>query len=186
MMKICLYLSSFLPMYLLLMTKILLEIVNKNLTFNILNSIMLGLLFLLVLSGGIGLYLAIKRPKSRGQKIVVVEKENITDQHFLGYFSLFVLFALTFEIEYISMAVVFVLIILLVGIVYVKSQLFYINPLLNILGYSFYNITFYTDNKEDLRKAKIFFKGDLITHKKTYFVKELQENLCFVDKKKKT
>ena len=186
MLKICLYLSSFLPMYLLLIMKLLLEIVNKNLTFNILNSIMLGLLSLFVVAGGIGLYIATKHSKSKGQKIVIVEKENITDQHFLGYFSLFVLFALTFEIEYISMAVVFIAIIVLVGIVYINSQLFYINPLLNILGYSFYNITFYTDNKENLRKAKIFFKGDIITHKKTYFVKELQENLCFVDKKKKT
>lgn len=186
MIKVSLYLSSFLPMYLLLIIKLLLEILNKNLTFNILNCVMLGLLSLFVLAGSVGLYIAIKHTKSKGKKIVIVEKENITDQHFLGYFSLFVLFALTFEIEYISMAVVFILIIVLVGIVYIKSKLFYINPLLNILGFSFYNITFYSDDKENLRKAKIFFRGDLTTHTKTYFVKELQENLCFVDKNKKT
>lgn len=186
MLKICLYLSSFVPMYLLLLTKILLELVNKHLNFNILNTTMIILLSIFVVSGCAGLFFAIKHAKSKSTEIVIVEKENITDQHFLGYFSLFVLFSLTFEIEKISMAVVFVLIIILVGIVYIKSELFYINPLLNILGYTFYTIRFYTDNKDDMHTAKIFYKGDLITHRKAYFVKEMQANLCFVDKNKKT
>ena len=35
----------------------------------------------------------------------------------------------------------------MIGIVYVKNKLFYINPFLNILGFNFYDITFKTIGK---------------------------------------
>ena len=138
--KILLYISAFVPLYVLLLTKIVIQLINKNLHINILNTIMISLLCVLIGLGTLGVFFAFSGTKTT--KIRIISCKNITEKHFLGYFSLFVLFALTFEIEYIAMAVVFVLILIMVGVVYVKNNLFYINPLLNIVGFSFYQLEF--------------------------------------------
>ncbi len=181
--KILLYISSFVPMYLLLLIKILVEILNHNLTFNVLNTTMIVLLSVLIISGSIGLYTCINSPKNKVSTVTIKSFENITDQHFLGYFSLFVLFSLTFEIERVSMAIVFVLIIVLVGIVYINSDLFYINPLLNILGYTFYNIEYYTADNT-LHSLKIFYKGELAPNIRLNLSVSGHKNFCFLKKKK--
>lgn len=54
---------------------------------------------------------------------------------------------------------VYFLIILLIGIVYVNNDLFYINPLMNLLGYSLYEITYELNGKE--MTSKVFYRGDL-------------------------
>ena len=160
MQKIFLYLSAFIPLYSLIIVKELIDIINHNLTFNVLNSLTLILLLLLIVLGSIGIIRENKCGKYKIEKIKIVKKKSITEQHFLGYFSLFVLFALTFELEKISMFVVFFLILGLIGIVYIKNNLFYINPLLNILGYNFYDIT-YIDEKGEKHIDTFFFKGTL-------------------------
>ena len=98
------------------------------------------------------------------------------------YFSLFVLFAITFDLSKISMLVVFVGILIMIGVVYVKNKLFYINPFLNILGFNFYDITYKENGSEEEKTTKIFFKGDLVLNK-TYSVKIKDENFSFMTKK---
>lgn len=160
MQKVFLYLSAFIPLYSLIIIKELIDIINKNLTFNVLNTLTLILLTILIISGSFGIVKESKSGIYKLEKITIIEKKSITQEHFLGYFSLFVLFALTFELEKISMFVIFLLILCLIGIVYIKNNLFYINPLLNILGYNFYDITYKTENGE-VHKDKFFFKGTL-------------------------
>lgn len=160
MQKIFLYLSAFIPLYCLIIIKLIIEIINKNLTFNILNTITLILMFLLILLGVVGIFIENHKKTYSINKIKIVKKTSITEQHFLGYFSLFVLFALTFELERISMFVIFLIIITLIGVVYIKNDLFYINPLLNILGYNFYDIE-YLDEKGKSHTGKFFYKGQI-------------------------
>ena len=162
MQKIFLYLSAFIPLYSLIIIKELIDIINHNLTFNVLNSLTLILLSILIVLGVIGIIIESKSGKSKIENIKIIQKTCITQQHFLGYFSLFVLFALTFELEKISMFVIFLLIIILIGLVYIKNNLFYINPLLNILGYNFYNVK-YEDETGKIKTDKFFFKGTLTT-----------------------
>lgn len=181
--KMLLYLSSFVPMYLLLMVKILVEILNHNLTFNVLNTTMLVLLTALIVCSCVGLYHCVTDDKNKRSVITVKSFENITDQHFLGYFSLFVLFSLTFEIERVSMAIVFVLILVLIGVVYINSDLFYINPFLNILGYTFYNIT-YLDSSGETHKLKIFYKGELAPNIRCELCVSGHKNFCFLKNKR--
>ena len=71
----------------------------------------------------------------------------------------------------------------MIGVVYVKNKLFYINPFLNIMGFNFYDIDYVLKNGEQL-STKIFFKGDLLLNKE-YYVKIKDENFSFVDNKKK-
>ena len=162
--KILLYLSAFIPLYVLLLIKISIELINQNLTFNILNTTLICLLCLLSGFGLLGIFLSFNQDKK--VQITVLGYKNLTEKHFLGYFSLFVLFALTFQIELVCMTVVFFLILVMIGIVYIKNNLFYINPFLNIIGFSFYNIEYQTNSS---KKTGIFlFYGKIETNKKYY------------------
>lgn len=179
--NLLLYISAFIPMYFLILVNILLDILNHNLTFNVLNTTMCITLTILIISGIFGVVWAIKFNSYKTKKIIVIEKKNTTDEHFLGYFSLFVLFALSFELEKVSEACVFALILILVGIVYINNKLFYINPFLNILGYNFYDIKYKLENDTMVKTAKIFYRGNLDLSKK-YEVNLKNENFSFLSK----
>lgn len=178
--NLVLYLSAFLPMYILILLRLVINMINDNLTFNVLNTINLILLLLLIASGALGLWWNIFKSQDATKAITIISKNNITDQHFLGYFSLFVLFALQLDMSFVSDFFLFLFISLFIGIVYIKNSLFYINPLLNILGFSFYDIE-YVDSDGQKGHAKIFYKGELLNQK--YNVKIKNENFAFIDKK---
>ncbi len=177
--NVFLYLSAFLPMYLLILLRQILDLINHNLSFNILNGLGIALLLLLIILGGLGLWLSIKKNVAPSKKVLILSAKNITDQHFLGYFSLFVLFALQLDIAFISDFILFIVITIFIGIVYIKNSLYYINPLLNLLGYSFYDI----ECKDEIQtiKTKIFYRGKLDLNK-SFFVKIKNENFAFIDK----
>ncbi len=183
--KILLYLSAFVPLYFLVMIKIIIDIINNNLSLNVLNSFTLLLLSILIVLGIIGAIKSIKHDETKSTKIKIVRKNCITEQYFLGYFSLFVLFALSFELERVSMFIVFTIVIVLIGIVYVKNDLFYINPLLNILGYNFYDITFINlENNKEEQNAKFFYKGTLdLSRNNIFYAKLSHENFSMIEQK---
>lgn len=179
--NILLYLSAFLPMYLLILLRQVIDLINHNLSFNILNGLSLALLVVLMILGGLGLFFNIKKNISPSKEVLILSSKNITDQHFLGYFSLFVLFALQLNIAFLSDFFLFIVITIFIGIVYIKNSLYYINPLLNLLGYSFYDIECEYQNEKI--KTKIFYRGKLELDK-TVLVKIKNENFAFVDKQK--
>ncbi len=176
-----LFLSAFVPMFVLIFIKLVIDMLNNNLSFNVLNSLNFATLILLI---GFGIGGLIWNIKSTGKaiEIEIISKENITDKHFLGYFSLFVLFALQLNLALVSGYCLFVIIMIFIGIVYIKNSLFYINPLLNIMGYNFYDVTYKVKNGEE-KEAKIFHKGDLKINAK-YFVNIKNDNFTFIDTKK--
>lgn len=109
--------------------------------------------------------------------IFIIKKKNKTDEHFLGYFSLFVLFAVSFEIEMYSMAIIFFVVLFLIGIVYIKNDMYYINPLLNIFGYSFYEITCSDGSRKYITYA--FYKG-LLKENTKYLINDKYSNMIFI------
>lgn len=181
--NIMLFLSAFIPMYFLIWVKLVMELINDNLHFNVLNTIVFVTLIVVIVLGLLGLKLEIFNQKEKSKKVIIMEWNNITDRHFLGYFSLFVLFAITFDLSKVSMVVVFVLILCMIGVVYVKNKLFYINPFLNILGFNFYKISYKVENDEQVLQTHIFYRGNL-KENKFYWVKIKDENFSFVDKTK--
>ncbi len=181
--KILLYLSAFVPLYMLVIIKILIDIIFFNLSFNFLNTFTIILFSILIFMGCYGAYMAIKHETTPKSKIKIVTATNITEKYFLGYFSLFVLFALSYELEKVSMFVVFVLVIIFIGIVYVKNDLFYINPFLNILGYNFYDITFINlDKNKGEQSAKFFYKGNIENIESPFIAYLSHENFSMIDK----
>ena len=182
--NLLLYISAFVPMYFLVLLKLIVEIMNGNLTFNALNTINFILLILLISSGVFGLIFNVWLNREETKEIVVLKKENITDEHFLGYFSLFVFFAIPLEFERVSVFCVIFVILIFIGIVYINNSLYYINPLLNILGYNFYDITYLDKETGEERTAKIFYRGD-IEENKIYKAKIKNIHFTFIEKNPK-
>lgn len=177
--NVLLYLSAFIPMYALIIVKQIIEMIVGNIKTNFLDIFVICLMVIVILLGLVGLKLEVYNKKHKSSDIIIITKKNITDQHFLGYFSLFVLFAITFDLSKISMLVVFIIILIMIGFVYIKNKLFYINPFLNILGFNFYDITYRLNNSTREQNTKIFFKGELQTNKK-YCVKIKDDNFSFL------
>lgn len=184
--NLLLYISAFVPMYVLILIKLLAELFNGNLSFNVLNTLNLITLILLILLGIWGLVWNVFLNNEKSIEIEIISKKNITDQHFLGYFSLFVFFAIPLDLSYVSGYLIYVVILILIGIVYINNGLYYINPLLNILGYNFYDITYIEIGKSQERHAKIFYKGNLIIENKSYWVKLKNTNFSFIDRRQKS
>ena len=80
---------------------------------------------------------------------------------------------------------VFVVIIIFIGMVYIRNNVFYINPFLNILGYSFYDIT-YKDESGECKELRIFYKGELKIENSPYVLYKTNRNLNFLDNDQKT
>ena len=180
--NLLLYISAFVPMYLLILVKLIVEIINNNLTFNVLNTINITTLILLIVFGIIGLLWNVKYSTFRELNVIIISKKNITDQHFLGYFSLFVFFALPLDLSLVSAYCVYVLVIIMIGIVYINNSLYYINPFLNILGYNFYDVEYRLINDDKIMKTKLFCKGSMIDDKKMCKIKIKNEHFSFVNK----
>ena len=155
-----LYFSAFIPLFVLLVVKLLVDIFNNNLTFNFLNIFNLVLLFLMIVLGIVGILWNTKFSKEKVKKITIVSAEEITDKYFLQYFSLFVMFAIPLDISYFNEFFVYIIILIFIGIVYIRCGLFYINPLLNILGFRFFDTTYILQNGET-KSAKIFCKEEI-------------------------
>ena len=171
-------------MYALLVLQILIDIINGNLHFNVLNSLSLSLFFIAIVLGVVGLVIALKQKPKKQTEVLVVSSVNITDQHFFSYISIFILFTLTFDISKISMFVSTIIILTLIGVVYIHNKIFYINPLLNILGYSFYEITYTTKESNSKKTAMVFYKGHQNLNNKIVKVNLESTNFCFIDVKK--
>ena len=180
--NILLFLSAFVPMFILILIKLVVDIINNNLSFNVLNTLNLSTLIILILTGIVGLLWNIS-DKKQTREIKLISAQNITDKHFFGYFSLFVLFALQLDLSLVSGYCTFILIMIFIAIVYMKNSLYYINPLLNILGYNFYDVTFSFTNEEKKYNAKIFYKG-LLAENKIYYANIKNQNFTFIDNKK--
>lgn len=176
--KVVLFISAFVPMYILFLVNLIVELINKNLSFNVTNTVVLLSLLSLMLIGLIGLFVIITNKNGSKHTIVVLTKKNLTDQHFLNYFSLFVLLALTFDLSKVCFVCVFVVIVVFIGIVYIKNNIYYVNPLLNILGYSFYDIT-YKDASGKEQETRIFYRGEIVVGK-SYYLNCSKRNLNFL------
>ena len=179
---IFLYFSAFIPMYFLIQIKFLADLAFDNVEANSFVVCVLCFLALLIVLGIIGLLWSIRWNPGKTERIVIKQATNITDQHFLGYLSIFILFALGFDLSRVSMSAVFIFITIFVGKVYLYNKLFYINPFLNILGFNFFEIKYVKEGEERERTAKIFYRGRLEASDEIRKVRLKNEQLSFIDK----
>lgn len=146
--KTFLFLSSYIPLYILLVGKEIVHrielYINSGTDFNIkkivwLNSFadwMVTILVAISLVLSVILVMLIKRSKKSGKdSYFIVEIENETDKHFFNYLMLYLLPCIGLSISSITDMFILVFIMFIIGIIYISNDLIYINPMLVFGGY---------------------------------------------------
>ena len=170
--KIILYISTFLPLLGIMWIKecvlFVLDIHSqkamwKDLYFNP----FLITELLLMISIAIMLSILLKRSKKTATKrIKITAVKNRTAEYYLAYNALFVLSLIGFSLTDITDIVVLSLLFFILGFVYVKNDLYFINPTINIFRSYIYEIE-YADGKEMV--------GKLVIAKEKLKIKEIIE-----------
>jgi hypothetical protein len=85
--------------------------------------------------------------KSAAKMVKVKNLKNRVAEYYLAYFSLFVLALIGFSLVDISDIISLFLLMLILGIVYIRNGMFYINPTVNLLKSFIYEIEFEEHSK---------------------------------------
>ena len=149
--KIIMYLSAFLPMFWLILIKdyatILKDAIDGEVPYSDLLSVQLFIVLGIVLIITIITIILISGNKNLSNDLVVATKvTNRTAEYYLGYFSLFILELFAFSFTDIVDIIVMSILLLLLGIVYVKNGLFFINPTMNIFRSFIFEVEFSDGN----------------------------------------
>ena len=149
--KIIMYLSTFLPMFWLILIKdyatILKNAIAGEVPYSDLLSVQLFIVLGIVLLITIITIILISGNKNLSNDLVVATKvTNRTAEYYLGYFSLFILELFAFSFTDIVDIIVMSILLLLLGIVYVKNGLFFINPTMNIFRSFIFEVEFSDGN----------------------------------------
>ncbi len=113
---------------------------------NLVNVIVLCILILTGFWGLIKFTIFSKNKKnyleSQAVSIIILEVENITATYFFTYFSLFIIAFFAINITSVFDMVVFYILLVLMSIVYCRKEMYFVNPMLNILGYGAFKIKY--------------------------------------------
>ncbi len=157
------FLIAFNPMYLILIIKSAIQIeIDKTLIWDKFSHwFVVSLIILFAITLLFGLIFVYKPSKRTTESIEILEVKNLTGNYFLEYFSLFGLLALSFDIGNPYQLIVLAVIMLLIAVVYSANNLYYINPLYNLLGYKFMNIKYKHESGDKVHEANIFTRISL-------------------------
>ena len=154
--KILLYLSSYVPLYLILIIKnvlLKLEEIKWNIKdikyFNTLDDCILMILAVLTVVSLLYIYRSlsgIKKYQKNTYKAIRIN--NATNDSILNYISIYILTFIDFNLNSISNIITLVFIMLLLGIISIRYDDLYINPTLLFWNYKIYNITINKKGKE--------------------------------------
>lgn len=154
--KILLYLSSYVPLYLILIIKnviLKLEEINWNIKdikyFNTLDDYILVILAILTMISIIYIHSAlvvIKKYQKNKNKVIRIN--NASNDSILNYISIYILTFIDFNLNSISNIVTLIFIMFLLGIISIRYDDLYINPTLLFWNYKIYNVTLKRNGKE--------------------------------------
>jgi len=149
--KLMLFISSYIPLYLLLIGKNILERITDNGNFiDVINKVKNMILFdeindyavtfMSILSIVSFIYLKIKITKTTGRKQYVVKKVvNETSNYYFNYISIYLLSSLGLSLNSIVDCFAFAFLMFIVGYIYISNNMVYMNPMLNFMGYKIYD-----------------------------------------------
>lgn len=144
------YISAFIPMFLIMWIKEVLvgvrnvlekpsEYAWSSLYFN--PYLISELAFIILV--GLALYWLLKRNKETGVYTIVLQSvKNRSAEYYLAYYSLFVLALIEFSLTDPIDLVVLSLLLIILGIVYIKNDLFFMNPTINIFQSYIYEVEY--------------------------------------------
>lgn len=144
------YVSAFLPMLLIMWLKeVLLGISNViekpwKYTWNsvYINPYLIAEIIFIALIWG-ALWGLLKRNRKTGVYTIILKSvKNRSAEYYLGYYSLFILALIEFSLTNPIDLVVLLLLLIVLGIVYIKNDLFFMNPTINIFQSYIYEVEY--------------------------------------------
>ena len=135
------------------------------------------LIFLLFAIFGLIFYVnfkyVIRRNRSLPDKVIRIE--NLNWEH-LTFLVTYVIPFLSFNLNEDRNGLVFFLVLIIIGIIYIKTNMFYTNPTLALLGYHIYKLS--TTNKESI----IIISKDVIQENDSIQYQLLSDNIYMANK----
>ena len=150
--KLVMYISAFLPMFFIMWVKEILicvrNVLEKPCEFSwnsvYLNPYLISELVFIISIGGLT-YLFLKRNNNAGHYAITLKSvKNRSAEYYLSYYSLFILALIEFSLTDPVDLIVLILLLFILGIVYIKNDLFFMNPTINIFQSYIYEIEYET------------------------------------------
>ncbi len=159
--KTMLFISSYIPLYILMILKNIFERItvggrfaslskkiNKGTFFDEINDYAIVVLFMLCI--GSLIYLIAKVKNTKGEKdYIIKEMTDETSNYYFNYISIYLLSCLGLSLNNITDNFVFVFVMFIVGYIYISNNMIYMNPTLNFLGYKVYDVILDSVNTND-------------------------------------
>ena len=163
--KISLFLSSFFPLWPIFLGLLVInpvyEFFTKPYTENLLVVISVSIFFTIFCTSIIVTILLLKVVKSakRPLKTTIKQRENLTGEYVLYVVTYIIPFLLD---DFLEPHKIFGLAVLLttVGILYIRANLFHINPLFTMVGYRLYYITNETEKRIHILSKRVLYEKD--------------------------
>jgi len=146
--KWILFISSYIPLYILLIIKDLVSRVEKYgigciKRFYVIDSINDIMIIILLLISVISfVYLKVMLNGVKGKTFILVDEvKDETSSNFLNYISMYLISCIGLTIATFTDVVTLVLVMSIIGYIYVRSNLLYINPIINVCNYNIYSLS---------------------------------------------
>lgn len=107
--------------------------------------------------------------------VKIVSIENINYEH-LTFLTTYIIPLICIDIRQPRYFSVFIILLLIIGLIYIKTDLFYANPTLALLGYYIYRVE---TNNPDCHKAVFISRGKLYKNQSVQYM-QLDKNIFFV------
>lgn len=180
--RVLLFISSYVPLYVLLVIKNILErctsggrfalSISKFETavfFDEINDYAIMVLLLLIIVSVVYLKMLLKQPEGT-HYYSIVDIEDQTGNVYFNYISIYLLSCLGLTLSSIVDVFVLLFLMLIVGYIYISNHMTYMNPLLQLLGYKIYEGTVHSDSTNiDFQSVIIAPKRLALKRDQTYF-----------------
>ncbi len=110
----------------------------------------------------------------------ITEVENIDYEH-LTFLTTYIIPLVCFQFENLRYIIVFVILLIVIGAIYIRTDLFYVNPTLAILQFKIYKVTGEFRSGE-IRESRILISKDKLTKEDRVKYFKLDERIYYVSK----
>ena len=110
----------------------------------------------------------------------ITEVENIDYEH-LTFLTTYIIPLVCFQFENLRYIIVFVILLIVIGSIYIRTDLFYANPTLAILQFRIYKVTGEFRNGE-IRESRILISKDKLTKEDRVKYFKLDERIYYASK----
>lgn len=165
--RVLLFTSSYIPLYILLLIKFILEKIEKNESYKIYDYVIVFILIVIAIASFVYLKIKVKKTENNTEKLYVVNScKNETVNYFFNYIAVYFISSMGLTLTRYADLFVIIFLMILIGYIYVTNNVVYINPVLNFMGYKIYEMELYyspTDEKFNsivlLKKADEVIEG---------------------------